>query len=90
MRVLLRQKKTRHYYVGPSQMAVEPCQALDFASVPQAARFALAERLPEVEIILRCDYIACEIPLPPLPEWCELDNGRPLPGEGPTLPVSPP
>ena len=78
MRVLLRHKKTRLYYVGVNQMAGEHNQARDFASVPQAARFALAEGLPEAEIIVRSDYLASEIPFQPLPEWCELDKARPL------------
>jgi hypothetical protein len=83
MRVLLRHKKTRLYYVGLNQMAGEHSQARDFTSVPQAARFALAEGLPEVEIIVRSDYLASEIPFQPLLEWCELDKARPLTGGAP-------
>jgi hypothetical protein len=78
MRVLLRHKKTGLYYVGLNQMAGEHNQARDFTSVPQAARFAFAEAMPEVEIIVRCDYLAHEVSLQPLPEWCELDQARPL------------
>ena len=84
MRVLLRHKKTRLYYVGLNQMAGEHSQARDFTSVPQAARFALAEGLPEVEIIVRSDYLASEIPFQPLPEWCELDKARLPAGGAPT------
>jgi hypothetical protein len=80
MRVLLRHKKTRLYYVGLNQMAREHNQARDFTSVPQAARFALAEGLPEVEIIVRSDYLASEVSFQPLAEWCELDKAPPLVG----------
>ena len=82
MRVLLRHKKTRLYYVGLNQMDGEHNQARDFTSVPQAARFALAEGLPEVEIIVRSDYLASEVAFQPLPEWCELDKAPPLVGGG--------
>jgi hypothetical protein len=77
MRVLLRNKKTRLYYAEFNQMAGEHNQAREFTSVPHAARFALAEGMPEVEIIVRCDYLAREVTLQPLPEWCEMDQGRP-------------
>ena len=84
MRVLLRHKKTKLYYVGLNQMACEHNQARNFASVPQAARFALTEGLPQVEIIVRSDYLACEIHFQPLPEWCELDKACPLASGDPT------
>jgi hypothetical protein len=32
-----------------------------------------------MEIALRCDYLKYEIPLPVLPEWCELDDNQRLP-----------
>ena len=87
MRVLLKRKKTGRYYRGPNQFASEPGEALDFASIPAAARFALTEHLAEVEIALRSDYLAQEVPLPVLREWCELDENHRLQGRDPTPPA---
>jgi hypothetical protein len=74
MRVLLRRKRTGHYYRDTKQFASDVGQALDFASVPAAAEFALAKLLQEVEIVLRWDSQAHEITLPVLREWGELEE----------------
>ena len=76
MRVLLKRKGTGHYYRDANQFAIEPSEALDFANVPAAAQFALTKQLPEVEIVLRWDSLAQEIPLPVLREWGDLDENR--------------
>jgi hypothetical protein len=74
MRVVLKRKRSGLYYRDANQFATDPGEALDFASVPAAAQFALAEQLPEAEIVLRWDSLAHEIPLPVLHAWCELDK----------------
>jgi hypothetical protein len=72
MRVLLRNTKTRLYCADSNGWAAAAGQALDFTSVPHAARFALDGRLPELEIVVRYDSLAEEITVPLLPEWCDL------------------
>jgi hypothetical protein len=89
MRVLLKTKKTGRYYRGANQFAAEPGEALSFVSVPAAAQFALAERLLEAEIVLRWDHLAQEIPLPVLPEWCDLGEDHRLRAITPSWPSPP-
>jgi hypothetical protein len=74
MRVLLRNKQTRCYYAGSNGWAAAIAQSFLFSSVPQAARFAFDEKVPEAEIVVRCDVLEQEVPLPLLPEWCDLDE----------------
>ena len=74
MRVLLRNRWTKFYYVGPNQMDTEHEKGLDFGDVRSAAKFAFEERLPYMEIILRYDSCGGEIPLPVLAEWCLFDE----------------
>jgi hypothetical protein len=75
MKVLLRNRKTRLYYVGCDQLGAELDRAQDFCSIPRAARFTLEQKLPDMEIVLR--YATCpgEVPLPVLPDWCLLEKG---------------
>jgi len=74
MRLLLRDRRTARYYAGLNQLAADPDRALDFGDVPSAARFALEQKLAGMELILRYDSWATEIPLPLLPEWCLFDE----------------
>ena len=69
MRVFLRNTKTRLYRTDSNGWVATVGQALDFISVPRAARFARDEKLPEAEIVVRCDLLAEEVALPLLPEW---------------------
>ena len=69
-----RLEKTRLYRADSNGWAAAAGQALDFTSVPHAARFARDEKLPEAEIVVRCDFLAEEVALPLLPEWCNLDQ----------------
>jgi hypothetical protein len=70
MRVLLRSRRTKSYYIGPNQSGADVARALDFANVRSAAKFTFEENLPDMEIILRYDSYNSEIPLPVLAEWC--------------------
>lgn len=70
MRVLLHNCRKKLYYCGSRQLGVEPERALDFGTIPDAARFAFEEKLPDMGIVLRDDSCGAEIPLPVLPEWC--------------------
>jgi hypothetical protein len=89
MRVFLKTKSTQRYYRGFDQPAAELSEALEFASIPAAAKHALAEKLLDVEIALRCDYLDREILLPLLPVWCELDETQSLPAGKPAEPAPP-
>jgi hypothetical protein len=70
MRVFLRSKKTQLYRSGAKGWVVAPEEALGFASVPQATRFALDEQVPEAEIVLRFGLLPDEVVVPVLPEYC--------------------
>jgi hypothetical protein len=72
MRVFLRHKKTRLYCATHDAWAVAITQARLFNNVPQAARFAFEQEVPEAEIVVRCDLLEQEVALPLLPEWCDL------------------
>ena len=72
MRVFLRNRQTRLYRAAPDRWAEARGEALHFASVQQAARFALDEKLPEAEIVVRYDLLEQEVAMPLLPEWCDL------------------
>jgi hypothetical protein len=76
MRVLLKAKRTGHYCSGAGKLAADHRKALEFESIPAAVKLGLSEQLPDAEIALRCEHLACEVPLPVLPEWCELGRGQ--------------
>jgi hypothetical protein len=78
MRVLLKSKQTGLYYRDGDRPAAESDAGRDFATVRAATEFAVAQRLRAMEIALRYDYLNCEIPLPVLQEWCELDDSQRL------------
>jgi hypothetical protein len=75
MRVLLKTKRKGLYYGGSGELAADHRKALEFESVAAAVKLDLSARLPDAEIALRCEYLACEVPLPVLPEWVELGRG---------------
>ena len=72
MKVFVRNRQTRLYRAASNGWAATMTQALLFDSVPHAARFAFDEKVPEAEIILRCDLLDQEVAVPLLPEWCDL------------------
>jgi hypothetical protein len=74
VRVLLRNRLTKLYYVGLNQLDVWYQRALDFGDVPGAAEFTLEEELPDMEIVLRYDSFDGGIALPVLAEWCLFDE----------------
>jgi hypothetical protein len=76
MRVFLRSSKTGRYYGESGQLDAAFDNASEFPSVQAATRRALASKLREVEIVLRCDYLSQEVLLPVVPEWCDLDENR--------------
>jgi hypothetical protein len=51
-------------------------QAFDFSSVPRAARFAFDEKVPDAEIVVRCDLLEQEVAVPLLPQWCDAHEPR--------------
>jgi hypothetical protein len=74
MRVFVRNKHTRLYCAASNGWAAAMTQALPFTSVRHAARFAFDERVPEAEIVVRCDLLEEEVAMPLLPEWCDLEE----------------
>ena len=74
MRVFLRNRKTRSYRADSNGWDAGAGQALDFTSVPHAARFTRDEKLAEAEIVVRYDLLAEEVALPLLPEWRNFDQ----------------
>jgi hypothetical protein len=75
MRVLLRNKRTRLFYVGPNLSGLKHEEARDFGDVPRAAKFTLEQKLPDVEIVLRYAVCPGEVPLPVLADWCSGEKG---------------
>lgn len=76
MRVFLRSSTTGRYYGAGGRLDAEPGDALEFASVPVAARRACAAGLAGVHIVVRCDYLSQEVVMPMMPEWCDLDSSQ--------------
>jgi hypothetical protein len=74
MRVFVRNKQTRLYCAASNGWAAAMTHALPFTSVRHAARFAFDEKVPEAEIVVRCDLLEQEIAMPLLREWCDLDE----------------
>jgi len=72
MRFFLRNKQTRLYCASSREWVIAITHALPFHTVPQAARFAYDQELPEAEIVVRCDLVDQEVALPLLPQWCDL------------------
>ena len=74
MRVLLQSKQTGGYYAGSNTWAAPIAQALPFSSVRHAAKFAFDEKVPDAEIVVRCDLLEQEVAVPLVREWCDLDE----------------
>jgi hypothetical protein len=64
MKVLLRQTKTRVYYVGAGRWTADVEQALDFGSVEHAIQLSLREGLSAVEVSLNFDDGGEDLALP--------------------------
>ena len=76
MRVFLRNKRTRLYCAESNRWAAAVGQAIHFASIPHAARFARDGNLPGLEVVVRCDLLEEEVAVPLVPAWCDLDQHR--------------
>ena len=76
VRVLLRNKETGLYLAGIGREVGASRHALDFPSLSQAAKFALEQQVPDLEIVLSYANEAHQVPLPLLPEWHELEQRR--------------
>ena len=75
MRVLLRNTKTLRYCTSARGWVATAGQALEFASIPQAVRFALDEKLPGIEVVVEYNFLP-EVVVPLQPEWCNFDPPR--------------
>ena len=73
MRVLLRNTKTLRYCTSARGWVATAGQALEFASIPQAVRFALDEKLPGIEVVVEYNFLP-EVVVPLQPEWCDFDS----------------
>jgi hypothetical protein len=69
MRVFLRNRQTRLYCAAADRWTVVLAEAFAFSDIQHATRFALDQKLPEVEIVVRCDLVDQEVAMPLLPEW---------------------
>jgi hypothetical protein len=74
MRVMLRNKKTGLYCAAANEWTGAIGQALDFLSVPHAARFARDGNLPELEAVVKCDSLPDQVAVPLVPGWCDFDH----------------
>ena len=74
MRVFLRNKKTRLYCAESRGWTAAVGEAVSFTSVPHAARFARDRKLPELEVVVKCDTLPDEVTVPLVPEWCDFDR----------------
>ncbi len=70
MKVLLRNRRTKLYYVARNLSGAKPEDARDFGNVAKAIKFSLGEKLPDMEVVLRYESAPGEVPLPVLPDWC--------------------
>ena len=75
MRVLLRNTRTLRYCTGSRGWVATAGQALEFASIPQAVRFALDEKLPGIEVVVEYNFLP-EVVVPLQHEWCNIDPSR--------------
>ena len=64
MKVLLRDTKSCHYYVGANQWTADSKQARDFEQVEQAIRLNRDEQLRDMEVVLSFDDHLCDLVLP--------------------------
>jgi hypothetical protein len=64
MKVVLRSKKTRRYYLGPNEWADTPERALEFNSVSQATRFGRDRHLPDIELVAKGYALTERIAMP--------------------------
>jgi hypothetical protein len=69
MKVLLRNRRTKLYYIGRDESGVRHEDALDFGNISSATEFTLEQKLPDLEIVLRYANCADEVPLPILSAW---------------------
>ena len=64
MRVLLRQTKTKLYYVSLHQWIAEAKGAFDFDDVERAIKLSRDANLTEMEVVLSYDDPSCDLVLP--------------------------
>jgi hypothetical protein len=89
MRVLLRHRPTKLYYVrfnersGINDFSQAPECALDFGDLGSASRLVLQEQLPDMEIALQYEICDAEVTVPVLPEWCRFAKPVAHPAGGP-------
>ena len=64
MKVLLRNTKSGHYYLGANQWTADSRNARDFEQVEQAIQLHRDEQLTGMEVVLRFDDHFCDLVLP--------------------------
>jgi hypothetical protein len=64
MRVLLRQTKTKLYYVSLHEWIADAGSAFDFDDVERAIKLSRDANLTEVEVVLAYDDPFCDLVLP--------------------------
>ena len=64
MKVLLRDTRSGHYYVGANQWTADSRSARDFEQVEQAIQLHRDEHLTGMEVVLSFDDHLCDLVLP--------------------------
>lgn len=64
MKIILKDSRTGLYYGGDQRWSVEAWGAMEFSSSTAAAALALAEKLENVDVVLRYENPTCELTLP--------------------------
>jgi hypothetical protein len=67
MRILLQQKETGLYFKDIDAWDLDPGQAMDFLSSTSAIDFCVANKISNVQIVLKFDEQRYDIVLPVLP-----------------------
>jgi hypothetical protein len=71
MRILLQQKQTGLYFKDINAWDADPAEALDFLSSTAAIDFCVANKISDVQIVLKFDEQRYDIVLPVLRERSE-------------------
>jgi hypothetical protein len=74
MKVVLQDLATRHYCAGSGAWVEELPHAVDFRTLISATQFALAEQLPQTQMVLTFRGLPYPVPVPVLAEWCTFEN----------------
>ncbi len=64
MKIVLRHSRTGFYYCGDRDWADEVAAAVAFETIREAAETACAQRLADIQVVIRYEVPECEFALP--------------------------